>query len=373
MRAADIIGRPGARLDEQGLLFEYTVKLLLVMGLLELILFRLVSRLGMHFSKLAEQHDGVRVFFRVLSSTGFALLNIVSILVFLALLVVLVAKFGERFSGQRAADLLLSCSTALLLLLTVGFLIVPPGMLGAILYNGVVIVVLSCLTVEYLRTHRRWSQRAMMSAFSLGLSGWLYFQTMSTLYGLAGWVGSAPFVHEVSRIGEALMVLASILVFFAYAGSTFWSRNRTQRRRALMFSLTCGIFFVGLLFLDYFLTLYDPKVADGVRKATQGIGWIFQMGMGYTFFLPFALYVAGLLCWAYTVLKQVGEGRPAGYGLGLMFIAGYALQLSHLTLLVVLGMTLVNLDAKRRSVTAASPVTEAALSGNSAGLVSERT
>ena len=40
-------------------------------------------------------------------------------------------------------------------------------------------------------------------------------------------------------------------------------------------------------------------------------------------------------------------GRMAGFGLGLMFMAGYALQLSHLTLMMVLGLLLLNLDRKR--------------------------
>jgi hypothetical protein len=87
-------------------------------------------------------------------------------------------------------------------------------------------------------------------------------------------------------------------------------------------------------------------VATAVRKAGEGIGWIFQMGMGYTFYLPFACYVAGLLLWSYTVSKLVLQGRPAGYGLALIFIAGYALQLSHLTLLVVLGLMLLTLDRR---------------------------
>lgn len=37
-------------------------------------------------------------------------------------------------------------------------------------------------------------------------------------------------------------------------------------------------------------------------------------------------------------------GRLAGYGVGLMFIAGYALLFSNLTLMVVLGVILLTLD-----------------------------
>jgi len=101
-----------------------------------------------------------------------------------------------------------------------------------------------------------------------------------------------------------------------------------------------------LLFIDYFLSLYSVDAAEKVRQAAQGISWIFQMGMGYTFYLPFALYMAGFICWSYTVIKLILIGRLAGYGLGLMFMAGYALQLSHLTLMVVVGLILLTIDKR---------------------------
>ena len=111
---------------------------------------------------------------------------------------------------------------------------------------------------------------------------------------------------------------------------------------------------------DSLLDLYNPTLASAVRQASQGIGWIFQFGMGYTFYLPFAVYVAGLLCWSYTVVKLLMTGRLAGYGIGLMFIAGYALLFSNLTLMVVLGVMLLTLDrvkpvaAEARSAAAGS-------------------
>ncbi|HEX6726358.1 MAG TPA: hypothetical protein VF078_03315, partial [Nitrospira sp.] len=102
----------------------------------------------------------------------------------------------------------------------------------------------------------------------------------------------------------------------------------------------------------------NPAFASAFRQASQGIGWIFQFGMGYTFYLPFALYVGGLLCWSYTVVKLLMIGRLAGYGIGLMFIAGYALLFSNLTLMVVLGVMLLALD--RVKPTAAESVPTAA-------------
>ncbi|MDH5296916.1 MAG: hypothetical protein OEW26_07290, partial [Nitrospirota bacterium] len=124
------------------------------------------------------------------------------------------------------------------------------------------------------------------------------------------------------------------------------TKNKQQRRWGLILLISGGSAFLVLLFMDFFLSLWNPGVAKEVRKAGEGIGWIFQMGMGYTFYLPFAFYVLGFTCWAYTVIKLVLIGRLAGYGLGLMFMAGYALQLSHLTLMVVLGLMLLNIDKR---------------------------
>ena len=47
--------------EGSGLLFEYALKFLLLAGFLELVLYRLVSRLGMHISKLAKDSEAVRL------------------------------------------------------------------------------------------------------------------------------------------------------------------------------------------------------------------------------------------------------------------------------------------------------------------------
>ena len=335
--------RSTGRVEDQGLLFEYTIKLVLFVGFFELVLYRLVSRLGMHISKIAAQHEWVGTTFQLLTSVGFALLNVVAIFVFLALVVLLLNRMRARgLSGLHAVTI---PSVGLLLILTVAFLIVPPGMLGSIAYNVITLVALTALVLEYLSQHHEWSKRIMVTTYFFGISGWLYYQILSTTYGWMGVIAAPPLVYEANRLGEALMVLASILVFWAYdRGVSFRTRNRQQRRRAVWFGTVSGMVFFGLLFMDYFLGLYNPVLAHSIRKAGEGISWIFQMGMGYTFYLPFAFYVAGLLCWSYTVIRLVMMGRLAGYGLALMFIAGYALLFSSLTLMVILGVMLLTLD-----------------------------
>ena len=337
------------RADEQGLLFDTAAKFLLWAAFFELVLYRLVSRLGMHLSKLAAKYESVRITFKVLSSMGFTLLNLVSMLVFLVLSIALLNKV--RGIGNGRYDALVVPASSGLLLLTVGFLIFPPAMLGAVVYNVVFWAILLLLVAEYLSIPRPWSQRIMIVVYLLGISGWLYYQVVSTTYGLAGSLEAPPLVHEINRAGEAFMVLASLLVFWAYGGFSLRSKNKRQQRRNIAFALTAAASFVLLLFVDTLAGWYDPAVALEVRKAGEGIGWIFQMGMGYTFYLPFALYMAGLLAWSYTVVKLYTQGRYEGIGLGLMFLAGYALQLSHLTLMVLLGVLLLTLERRRTSGT----------------------
>jgi hypothetical protein len=91
--------------------------------------------------------------------------------------------------------------------------------------------------------------------------------------------------------------------------------------------------------------------------------------MGYTFYLPFALYLAGLLCWSYTVIRLLGMGRLAGYGIGLMFIAGYALLFSNLTLMVILGLILLSLDRIKSPVEESMPATGHSLMESPEGLL----
>src|SRR6476620_8516243 len=320
MASATILEKGAGRVDEHGLLFEYTIKLLVLSAFFELVLYRLVSRLGMHLSKLAAKYEAVRLLFKGLSSIGFTLLNVVSLLLFLAFSLFLISKFKDL--GRHAYDTVVTATISLLLVLTIAFLLVPPAMLGSIAYNVITCVVLVVLGTEYLRTHTHRSQRAMMVCFLLGVFGWLYYQTVSTFYGFFQWVTAPPLVHELNRFGEAMMVLASILAFWAYGGITLRTTNKRQRHRLIFFTTTAASLFFGLLFLDYL----------------------------------FALYVAGLFCWSYTVIKQISMGRLAGYGLGLMFMAGYALQLSHLTLMVVFGLLLLTMDRRRTIVAANAPI-----------------
>src|SRR6188508_1901454 len=159
MKAAALSERVTGKVSDFGLLFEYTVKLVLLTSFLELVLYRLVSRLGMHLSKLAADHPWITPTFTALTEIGQWLLNVVAILLFLGLTVGLVNRLAARgFTGLTR--FIVPC-IALLLLLTVGFLFVPPSILGSAIYNATALTAIVLLMTEYLTTHHDRSHRLL--------------------------------------------------------------------------------------------------------------------------------------------------------------------------------------------------------------------
>ncbi|NUN14918.1 MAG: hypothetical protein HUU55_14915 [Myxococcales bacterium] len=84
MKSATLGERVIGKVSDFGPLFDYTVKLVLLASFLELVLYRLLSRLGMHLSKMAATHPWITPTFTALTEVGAWLLNIVAVLLFLA-------------------------------------------------------------------------------------------------------------------------------------------------------------------------------------------------------------------------------------------------------------------------------------------------
>ena len=56
MKSVTLSERVIGKVSDFGPLFDYTIKLVLLASFLELVLYRLLSRLGMHLSKMAATH-----------------------------------------------------------------------------------------------------------------------------------------------------------------------------------------------------------------------------------------------------------------------------------------------------------------------------
>src|SRR2546428_10814183 len=117
---------------------------------------------------------------------------------------------------------------SLLLALRAAFLLSPPRMLGSVVYNGLTVVLLWTLVIQYCRANPAPTARALALCYGAGVSSWLYYQISTTTYGGLGIVSTPPLVHEISRLGEALMAVATVLAFAVYSGFPFRSTNRPQ-------------------------------------------------------------------------------------------------------------------------------------------------
>ena len=92
VKAAAIGDRLIGKIGDFGPLFEYTIKLVLLASFLELVLYRLVSRLGMHLSKIAADHPWITPTFTTLTEVGTWLLNLVAVLLFLGLILAMAQR-----------------------------------------------------------------------------------------------------------------------------------------------------------------------------------------------------------------------------------------------------------------------------------------
>jgi hypothetical protein len=101
IKAAAIGDRLTGKISDFGLLFEYAIKLVLLASFRSWVLYRLMSRLGMHLSKMAEAHPWITPTFTALTEVGAWLLNIVAVLLFLSLTLTMV----NRGLGQEAGRL----------------------------------------------------------------------------------------------------------------------------------------------------------------------------------------------------------------------------------------------------------------------------
>ena len=203
----------------------------------EFVLYRLVSRLGMHISKIAAEHEAVRLFLiahhrrlcpaecrRNLLSFSRSCLPDLNC-----------AARGisgvPTPHGSPASDLAASGFDGRIPARAAGY--------GRVLSHTMSLRSLLLLVLDHRISaqHQEWSKRIMGGPTFLGISGWLYYQIVPPFYGLIrGSLRLPRWSMKPIVSAKRMMVLASILVFWAYGrGVSFRTRIRQQRRRADLF------------------------------------------------------------------------------------------------------------------------------------------
>lgn len=329
-------------MDERAWLARYLAIGVMLVGGLEWLLGRVVSRLA-----AAPPIEGVaRTIIEALGRTGFFLLS-TAFLLAVALLILSALHLGERASlRRRIVDIglavflcvfaVFSLSQTLLSFLsgegTQEWLTVTFNILSA--------ATLWWLTIRFVFTEPSVAARVAVVLVALAYTGW-YASGFFAVTDNGSLMGSPV---DTLHVGELAAVLAPIGFFIAIA----IPNNRwTNLKRWIAPVLVAIAFSAG-------------NIADIIFD--QGFSGVFSIwSVGFTLYLPFPIYALSLALYLYTVLtcfakikgtwSQYG-GPNAGMGLLLLFFAGFYLQLTYQHVLAIIAIMLLTrvarpLDAAR--------------------------
>lgn len=147
------------------------------------------------------------------------------------------------------------------------------------------------------------AQRAAGTGVALVVVFGESYQLLPALYETLRWPGPPPFASAFFNWGEALMVLSSMALWWAY--------GRGAPRRAWLAAALPALAFVALRFAN---------------PAMTGIIAIWSLGL--TLYLPWPLYALSLWLSGVTVIQAWRQDHAAGWAILLLMAGGYAPQLS---------------------------------------------
>ncbi len=297
---------------DKEVLFRYTIKLLLLSSLLELVFNRTVSRLGMHIPKEALKNALVVNMIKGLSVFGFFTLNLSTILTLLALiLVIIIYKDSARPFFSIPVILLIALSVFSI------FLASSPGL--SIIYTFLFIMAIGIMICLIIIKTNSSDERRMIASFFIAFFCYNYYKISEIISQAYGITFLSPLAGGLFRIGELMMVLSIFFMFAAYSWPISISTSR-------VFAAVSTMVFLGYLGIYYI----DPSILP-----ILGI-W----SLGYTSYLPVIVYAIVLWMLCFTLLKGLWEDKVVAYALAFLYISGYAMQLSYQYLLALLGFLL---------------------------------
>lgn len=323
-------------MDERAWLARYLAFGVMLVGGLEWLLGRVVSRLA-----AAPPIEGVaRTIIEFLGRTGFFLLS-TAFLLAVGLVVVSALGLGERASRPRRLDdmalsIFLCVFAAFALAQTLLSFLSAGGTQSWLTtsFNVLSAGTLWWLTIRFVVTEASITSRVAVVMVALAYTGWFWSSFFSTTAS-GSVLGSAV---DSLHIGEAAAVLSPILFFCAIAlPNGGWGNIRRW-----IFPMVVGVLFSA------------GNIADIVFD--QGFSGVFSIwSVGFTLFLPFPLYAVSLMLYLYTVLtcfdkkKRIWTrygGPNIGMGMLLLFFAGFYLQLTYQHVLAILAMMLLTRVAR---------------------------
>lgn len=314
------VGRPAVT----AAVLQQLTATLLAAALLETLLLRLVTRVGVHLPK----EGAVNSAFEGVSLLGSLAFNFASLLV-IALVLLLLGSMVMRMGSGPGGLALAGFSVAMLWGLALSLAMGSPA--ADALFGVAITLLVGLIGLSLVR--REDAPGAARLALTLIVAAYFcyqYYYLAHLFYLLLDYSAVPPFSIVVLRLGEGLAVAAGGAVFWA------WGVGRWRR--------------VGPLGLAAVAAVLVALVVTGLSPvSTMPILVLWTTGV--SLFLPFPVYVLSLALYLLT-LVACWRSRDAFWmaaGLLLLLLGGYMPEATYHHLLVLLGVAFLS-GAARRAV-----------------------
>lgn len=307
---------------------SYLVGALLVAGATELLLLRVLSRLGVHIPK-----EGLLLqAFTLLTGLGSFAFDLATVLGVMALALAAYVAWTVGRRGPLAT--LAFAGLALLLLWGLLLPLVGKDDATSLAFASTSLAVMALLAVDYVGQGRvpGWRRLAValvVAAYACSQ----YYVVAHNAYALLGLSALPPHARDIFGLGEALVLLNGLVVFWAWGRPLRWG-----------FRLLPATAVSLLLLLSY---LGNTSTSAILALWTEGL----------TLHLPLPFYLLSFWLYLVTVTACLRHQRTfwQGAALILLFIAGYTLEMTYQHLLAVLAVLLLTQEAAWQEPAASAP------------------
>lgn len=317
-------------------LAPYVLWPLLAAGLSELILFRTLSRVGVHIPK-----QGVVLnVYEVLVQAGSYAFNVSSIAVVVAVSMI---AFGAMRSDLGRRPLLAAVAPVLaaFVFVSVLFAFVQEGTSARLLYGLMSAAIMLAFAGEAYASRRSAPLRfAVVVITVLVYLSAQYHVLAAQAYQVMGLTSNPPASMPALEVAEALVLMNAFLIFWGWSGV----RLRPEARPTLLQLSVAGLLVV--LFLGSYYG----------RSDSSTVAILSLWSLGLTLYLPVPLYALALGLYGATLAGCLVQARRGGkppydaVALGLLPVAGLTLELTyqHLVALLALSLLIVANQGERR-------------------------
>lgn len=323
-------------------LFRWILVALVISAVLELLLWRTFSRIGIFIPKQST----FQTVYDIGRDIGRFMLTFAVVLAVILLVLAVVklreaGRFGLTVAGQTNAGsrvaarrkplLVAFVSIGLVIFITFSQLF-PLQEIPALslLLRLSLIVAFTALVTDYWQNNRSFLGRLFISFL---LAGYVVQLTAKIMQDYLNLPNGQDWFIPMLMVGEGAVLINGIILYLVYGGGGEKPvRSMVRNWPAFVGALGLTGVFLGLAYLT---------VAESDIVPILGL-----YALGYTMQLPLALYVIALFFLLYTVFFNLGhlrEGknrRAAAFGLILVFTGGYLFNISNQYLFALAGILL---------------------------------